>query len=487
MTRPERMTKAQLIQELAAQRDSLERLQAVVDGSRDAVFISDEHARFVLVNPAACELTGHSVEELLGMRIPDLHEETDRDAYAAHHALILGGQEAMTEADILRKDRTKVAVEFNNRQIVIADRRYMHTVARDITARKQAAGALRESVESYRALFDQANDIILVLDLVPDGLPIIRDANQAALRALGYPRDELIGNPISLVVAGDSPEEEARGTANRLRGTKTTFVGRHRRKDGSTFLVEAAVHELSVGGRLLGVSVERDITARKKMEDDLRESRDQLHSLTARLDDVREEERARLARELHDEVGQNLTAMRMDLAMVKAGLPAGEQQLAGRLHSMIELAQDSVDRVNRMSSELRSPILDMLGLQAAVEAEVAEYQERWGTEIALAGGIGTLPALPERDLVVFRVLKETLANVRQHAQANRVDVSLRVAGEGLVLEVLDDGVGITDEQARSSGSFGLIGMRERAGRLGGTVEVERRPEGGTRVRVTVPV
>ena len=741
MMHDERMTKAQLIHELAAQRDSLERLQAIVDGSRDAVFISDEHARFVLVNPAACELTGYSEEELLGMRIPDLHEEADRRAYAAHHAPILDGQAALTEADILRKDRTKVAAEFNSRRIVIADTRYMHTVARDISERKRAEAALRESEaqfrgvfesttsgvavyeavddgedfifldfnpagekiegvrreavlgkrvtearpgvvrmglldvlrrvwrtghpehhpatpyrddrtvgwrendvyrlpggevvavyqditerklaeqalreseESYRALFDQANDIILVLELVPDGVPIIRDANQAALQALGYPLDELINKPISSLDAVDLPRDELRWKAVRALETRATFEVSHRRKDGSVFLVEAAVHEFTVGRRRLVISIERDITERKQaeealrygralldaqveasldgilivdeqgkkilqnqravalwkipreiaddpddrpqlqhivhsvkdperfiqlvthlyhhpdetsrdevklldgtvldrysapvvgrdgrhygriwtfrdiserktMEDALRDSRDQLRSLTARLDEIREEERAKLARELHDEVGQNLTAMRMDLAMVKAGLPAGEKQLAGRLHSMIELAQDSVERVNRMSSELRSPILDMLGLQAAVEAEVAEYQERWGTEIVVVAGIGTLQALPERDLVVYRVLKEALANVRQHAQANRVDVSLRLVGEDLVLEVLDDGIGITDEQAHSQGSFGLIGMRERAGWLGGRVDVEHRPGGGTRVRVQVPV
>ncbi len=741
MTHHERMTKAQLIQELAAQRDSLERLQAIVDGSRNAVFISDEHSRFVLVNPAACELTGYSEEELLGMRIPDLHEEADRHVFAAHHAPILDGQEALTEADILRKDRTKVAAEFNSRRVVIGNTRHMHTVARDITERKRAetalresearfrgvfentasgmavyeavddgenfifldlnpAGektggirreellgkrvtevfpgvvqmglldafrrvwrtgnpehvpttayhdsriqgwrendvyrlpggevvavyqdvterkrveeALRESEEQYRALFEQANDIILVLEMVPDGLPIIRDANQSALRALRYPRDELVGKPISMVNAADSPEVEVRRIADRVQETRSTFEAEHRRKDGSVFSVEAAVHELTVGGRLLGISIERDITERKRveealrherallnaqveasidgilivdehgkkilqnqravdlwkipraiaddpddqrqvqhvmhatknperfvqlvtylyhhpdetsrdevelvdgtvldrysapvvgrdghhygriwtfrditdrrnMQDALRMSRDQLRSLTARLDDIREEERTRLARELHDEVGQNLTAMRMDLAMVKAGLPAGEKQLAGHLHSMIELAQDSVDRVNRMSSELRSPILDVLGLQAAVEAEVSEYQERWRTEIVLVVGVGTLQALPERDLVVYRILKEALANVRQHAQANRVDVSLRVAGEDLVLEVLDDGIGITDEQTQSHGSFGLIGMRERAVRLGGTVDVERRPGGGTRLRVKVPV
>jgi hypothetical protein len=242
-----------------------------------------------------------------------------------------------------------------------------------------------------------------------------------------------------------------------------------------------------VGGETVWTGICYDITERKRAEQEILESRDRLRELTTRLDEVREDERTILARELHDEVGQNLTAMRMELSEIEQEIPAGWEWVSTSLHSMIAITQDSVDRVNRLSKELRSPILDMLGLADAVESEVWDYEKRWGTEISLELEIGELETLPERDLTIFKILKESLSNVSRHAQADRVEVSLRVAGEELVLEVVDNGIGITVDQVQGRRSFGLMGMRERAVRLGGDFEVQRRDEGGTRIRASVPI
>ncbi len=140
-----------------------------------------------------------------------------------------------------------------------------------------------------------------------------------------------------------------------------------------------------------------------------------------------------------------------------------------------------------MSHDLRSPVLEILGLEAAVEAEVEEYQDRWEAEVGLELDVGTLEALPERDSTLHRILKESLSNVRRHAQASRIEVSLRVSGEDLVLEVLDDGIGIVGDEFQGQRSFGLIGMRERAERLGGRVEIRRRDEGGTALVARLPI
>ena len=471
MSRYEQMTKGELINELKVQRDSLERLKAVVDGSRDAVFISDENSRFVLANAAACELTGYSEEEILEMRIPDLHEDVDRHAYNAHHDSILDGQEALTEAEVLRKDGTKVATEFNNRRIMIAGIPHMHTVARDITDRRRAEEAVRTEAVMRATLVHNLPFIVLILK---KGTREILYSNEQG-RSVGavpgttcYESWAERGNPCPFCLA---PELWA---TDRPQFLEVLYRGRNYEGRWLPLTETEYVHYIF------------DTTKHKQLEDELRESRNRLRNLTVRLDEVREEERTILARELHDEVGQALTAMRMDLAMFEKEIPALEQ-LAKRLPLMIDLTQDSVDRVNRMSFELRSPVLDLLGLEAAVESEALEYRERWGTEIGLQLELGELEALPERDTMVCRILKEALSNVRRHAQANRVEVSLRVAEEELVLEVLDDGIGITDEQLRDQRSFGLIGMRERVERLGGSVEIERRPEGGTRVRAKIPI
>jgi two-component system sensor histidine kinase UhpB len=290
------------------------------------------------------------------------------------------------------------------------------------------------------------------------------------------------------------PDDRAR-VENALQAAlagKDVYSVEHRivRQDDQSIRVVQALGEVGFdehGQPLKMFGVAQDITERKRAEEEIKDSRDRLRQLTARLDQVREEERKALARELHDDVGQNLTALKMDLAGFEEEIPDEMKHLTDRLDSMIALTQDSVDRLNRLSSELRSPILHMLGLEQAVESEVRDYRERWNTEIDLQMDLGGVETSPDRDLTVYRILKESLANVRRHAQASRIVVRLTEVDGSLELRVLDDGVGITERKSKGLDSFGLIGMSERAERAGGKVEVQRRGEGGTEVRAVIPV
>ena len=492
MGRYERMTKPQLIAELEAVREPLERLAAIVDGSRDAIFISDEDSRFVLANAAASGLTGYSEEELLEMRIPDLHEEVDLDAYLTHHGSIMNGQAALTEAEVLRKDGTKVAAEFNNRRIVIAGKPHMHTTARDITERKRAEKALRESEERYRTFVRTYPGISHRSDL-ESWTPLVIEGPVEQIT--GYSREEILsGTPRwDQLIHPEEREALAEGFDHEgLLSEPSLEVEREYRiirKDGEIRWIHDTVRNLprEPGRPREAVGELRDITERRRMEDALRDSRDSLRELATRLDEVREEERRSLARELHDEVGQTLVAMRIELELLEGIQSSQEDEVAHRVHSMIDLTDDSLARVNRIAHELRSPVLEILGLEAAIEAHAEEVQKRSGIDIELDVHLRDLVAHTERDVAVERVLGEALANATRHAQASRSEISARAIGKDVVLEVLDDGIGITDEQLEDPRSFGLIGMRERVKRVGGRVEIRRRPEGGTQVRAFVPI
>ena len=161
--------------------------------------------------------------------------------------------------------------------------------------------------------------------------------------------------------------------------------------------------------------------------------------------------------------------MRMDLAVIEEEVPEGQETLSHRLHSLIDLTTDALERVNRMSHELRAPVLELLGLEAAVEAHAEGPQERSELEIELDLKLGEIEAHAERDEVVLRIFQESLSNILRHAEASNAWVRLSVEGEDVVLEVLDDGIGISDEQMQGAQSFGLLGMRERAERLGGPI------------------
>jgi PAS domain S-box-containing protein len=358
--------------------------------------------------------------------------------------------------------------------------------AHDVTGRVRAEEALRESEDRFRTLFE--NVPLGYQSLDEDGT--ILEVNHTWCQLLGYTKREVLGRNFSEFIHSDF-QEVFRENFPRFKSMGYTLGVEFEMisKDGSEVLVafDGRIGKWGDGSFKQTHCVLADLTTRKLAEEGLKDSRDRLRSLTARLDEVREEERTALAGELHDEVGQNLTALRMDLTRVEKEIPDELKPLADSLRSMIALAQDSVDRVNRLSTKLRSPILDMLGLEDAVESEVGDYQERWGTEIGLEVDLGELEAGPERDLTIYRILKESLSNVKRHAQASRIEVSLRVVDEDLVLEVLDDGVGITDDQMDGFHSFGLMGIRERVERRGGKFEVLRRDGGGTGVVARLPI
>jgi len=220
---------------------------------------------------------------------------------------------------------------------------------------------------------------------------------------------------------------------------------------------------------------------------------EQLRALSARAEQVREDERTGIAREIHDDLGQALTAIKIDLAWLArrvSGDSSGSgQTLLEKLDEMSRMTDDVIGRVRRISSDLRPGVLDDLGLLAAVEWEASRFEERTGVSCVVASNLGD--DVLERDLstAVFRIAQEALTNVARHAEASNVAIHVHRSEDGrsLRLRVRDDGVGILEEAAREPTSLGLLGMRERARRLGGTVSTTRAPEGGTLVEVIVPL
>jgi signal transduction histidine kinase len=220
-----------------------------------------------------------------------------------------------------------------------------------------------------------------------------------------------------------------------------------------------------------------------------KELEDQLRDLTTRAETVREEERTGIAREIHDELGQALTALKMDLAWVARRLAAGtlEKDMgAEKLRAMSNMTDDVIQEVRRISAELRPGVLDDLGFVAAAEWQARRFEER--TEIACVLRTNASDVALDRDVATaaFRILQEALTNVARHASASEVVVRVEADARQLVLEIVDDGRGISEEEARSRRSLGVLGMRERARRFGGSLEIGRASPRGTRVALTLP-
>ncbi|MBX3637416.1 MAG: sensor histidine kinase, partial [Rubrivivax sp.] len=228
-----------------------------------------------------------------------------------------------------------------------------------------------------------------------------------------------------------------------------------------------------------------DVTQRRREAAELQRSRQALRGLSASVVDAREQERRRIARELHDELGQRLSALKLELAGCAGS--AGLRPEDPRLQAMLAMLDDTMASVRRIAADLRPLMLDDLGLAAAIEWLAAEATRRLGMQVQVE--VDELdPELGEPlAIAVYRMVQEALTNVARHARASRVQVVLHCRGGELRLTVQDDGVGFDLPAPGRPGSYGLLGMRERARLLGGRVEIDNPPEGGGRVRVWLPL
>lgn len=349
---------------------------------------------------------------------------------------------------------------------------------------RRAEQALRATEKRYRLLFER--NLAGVYRTTPDGR--ILDCNDSFARILGFcSREEVLSSGaihpyFRLADREPSPDWPEKGSSGG--GFETCL----RRKDGSPVWVLQTVNLMEGEGDAPFVleGIVMDITERKLAEEQLRISRQQLRALSVHLQLAREEERRRIAREIHDELGQALTALKMDLAWLRGQLAEGEGNLVIKTKAMSELVYTTIQTVRRISTELRPAILD-LGLAAAIEWQAHEFQARAGVKPVLKLMEKEIRLDAERSTGLFRILQEALTNVVRHAAATQVQIQLQEQAGSLMLEVRDNGKGITASQISSSQSLGLTGMRERVLAWGGKVRIEGILGRGTVVSVTIPL
>jgi signal transduction histidine kinase len=235
------------------------------------------------------------------------------------------------------------------------------------------------------------------------------------------------------------------------------------------------------------VALTSEIKERKIAEAQLRESEVQLRALAARLISIREEERARIAREVHDELGQVLTGLKMDVTWLARRLAGAEEPLVEKAEAMCRLIDSTMHLIRRISTGLRPEILDDMGLVAAFGWQAKEFQKRMGMRCRLKLPEEQVDLDKELSTAVFRIFQEILTNIARHAKASSVDVTLSISEDLLKLDVADDGIGITESQIGGRESLGLLGMQERAQLFGGVVNIQGVPGRGTTVSVSIPM
>ena len=482
--------------------------------------------RLVDINPAAVEFLGARREDLLGKTLADFPDVLKSDLPKQFLEVVRTGKpqdlgEIPYGDELIRHGAyASKAFPLPNQCLGIA--------FENNTERKRAEGALREAEEHFRLLVQGVKDYAIFM-LDTEGR--VLSWNPGAERIKGYRDEEIIGKHFSIFYL---PEEVEQGKPEVGLREAARAGGWHEeegwrvRKDGSRFWANVVTTALrdELGNLREFAKVTRDISERqrslealrkgkeelesrvkertaelgkaneglqaeiaehRRTEKQLRVSFQQLRALAARLQTVREQERTKIAREVHDELGQALTAIKMDFAYLIARLPDNGEQFQERKNSILKLTDDTIQQVRRIAAELRPGILDDLGLTAAIEWQAQEFQARAGIQCLVHLPEDEISSDRDRSTAIFRIFQEALTNVARHAQATRVDVRLEKGPTELILEVRDDGKGIEGRKIQDSKSLGLLGMKERALILGGTLEVRGRKGEGTTLSVRIPV
>jgi PAS domain S-box-containing protein len=481
--------------------------------------------RIVDLNPAAADLTGSTIEFLRGKRLADFPGLLKTsfpgrclDAFRARELKNLG--------DISYGDE-HIRQGIYSVQVYPLSQEFLAVAFENVTERRHAEHQIRESEERFRLLVEGVRDYAL-FQLDPGGH--VMSWNTGAERLKGYSAKEIIGKHFAVFyppadVQSGKPAEKL---AEAERKGQSRDEGWRTRKDGSRFWASVVITALrNARGDLQGFAkLTRDMTEQREKlealkqakqelelrveqrtavllrvneelrtevaerelaEEKLKMSLEQLRALAARLQLVREEERTSVAREIHDELGQACTAIKMDLALIGRKATKRQTQLQTKVLSAMQLADNMISSLRRIASELRPGTLDDLGLTAALEWQAQEFQSRTGIQCNVILPHEPLTLDPERSTAIFRIFQESLTNVARHAQATRVVARLEAKADALILEVRDNGKGFNAQEPRARRSLGLVGMQERALLLNGELNVEGVPGAGTTMTLRIPL
>ncbi|MGB7924574.1 MAG: PAS domain S-box protein [Pyrinomonadaceae bacterium] len=470
--------------------------------------------RLLRVNSALCKALGYSRRELLERTFMDITHPDDVKKDKALAEKLFRGEipSYRLEKRFITKDGRLVWLDLT--ALVIRDRQneplYGLAMVKDITQRKQSEEALRTSEERYRSFVVNSSEGIWRLEMecpIDTGLTTdeqvemfqkyvyLAECNDAMARMRDYDRaDDLIGLRFDdqRVIKDQTNLASVRTfitNGYRLRNVESVAVGRDGRK---LYFMNNLIGTVVNGYLLRAWGTQRDETERKLAEEQIKSSRQQMRSLAARLQSIREKERTDIAREMHDQVGQGLAGLKIDISRLTKMLPESEDEgvrgaMMDRLKDVNRLLEETIAGVKNLSTELRPGVLDKFGLSAAVEWQCQEFERRTGIKYQFRLPPEEPSLSVERSTALFRILQEALTNVACHSRAAKIIVELKVSDRDVTLTLQDDGRGITVAEISAPTSLGLLGMRERAEMLGGSFDIKGDQGWGTVVNVSIPL
>ena len=467
-------------------------LRTVIDNIPDPIYAKDMDGRKTLANKAEVKLLGAKSEsDVLGKDDFVFYSKEFAEKFKANDELLLrtGEPDYNREGHIIDGNGEKMWIlssklplrDKNNKIIGLVG------IGRNITTRKKMEESLRESEEHYRTLVERMPDG--VYKSTHDGHFV--NVNPAMVKLLGYDsREELLSIDIKKQLYFETADRESLVLDQEL---EEMGIFRLKKKDGSAVWIEDhGWYSLNEHDEVVyHEGVMRDITSRLEAEQALSYSREELKKFAAHLQNVREEERLQLANEIHDEIGQILIAIKIDMGILKQKtLKAIDvkqtNDILPKFENLLGLLDNTINTTRKIMTDNRQEVLHLLGFIEAAQVQVNNFQEKYPIRCEFENSVSGLEINSQQGIALFRILQEALSNVGKHAKATQVNVNLFIKDDKLILDITDNGIGFSEKQKVDKNSYGLIGMKERAFLLGGELFISSQPGNGTNIRVEMP-
>ncbi len=456
----------------------------LIDSLPGVFYFFDLQGRFIRWNKQLEEVTGYSAGEIANMHPADFFEAKEKNFVVERIQSIFQQGINDTDANLITKEGRKIPYFFKTVMIDYEGGPCLLGNGIDITERKRAETELRTSEQKYKLLFE-SNPLPMWMLTLPDYRFI--DVNGVALMQYGYTREEFLKlSALDLRPPEDIAKFKA-ATSTNFRGVHHAGIWRHKKKDGTIIYVDIVTHDINYKGQFRRLVLANNVTERHAAEEKLKDSYEAIRTLTGYLQNVREEERLNISREIHDELGQLLTVLKMDVSWLNKKIGPENDVAREKLSEILSLVDTTVRSIRRIASELRPTLLDDLGLYAAMEWHLEEFERRSGIKPELVIPETEL-ALPDAlKIGIFRIFQESLTNVARHSEAKNVNVSLLQKDNQLILTIRDNGIGFEEGPMSTKKTLGLLGMKERSMMMGGVYNITSAKGAGTTVTVIIPL
>ncbi|MCW8848344.1 MAG: PAS domain S-box protein, partial [Melioribacteraceae bacterium] len=353
----------------------------------------------------------------------------------------------------------------------------------NITERVQLAKTLKDNEEYFKFLFYSNPLPMYVFD--PKSLNFL-DVNQAIIDKYGFTREEFFEMTLFDIRPPEEKKKLIEDVKNLDNGIERRGIWKHKKKNGELIYVDVTTFDINFFGRKGKLVMANDITQSIQNRKELEKSQKQIRLFADHLELVREKERTNIAREIHDNLGQSLTALKIDLSWLSNNYEKSNDIIQDKIKASKELINSLIKTVQKISTELRPGIIDDLGLAAAIEWQVDEFKKRTGIKCNLDISPSNLNLNEQLSVNIFRIIQEALTNIIRHAEAKNVNISLEEKNGFVKLKITDDGIGITNKEINRFNSFGIMSIKERIIKFNGKLQISGVKNKGTKLNVTIP-